>query len=188
MNQNYSISYAFFVGIDMSKEKFDVGILNSNGEKIAHKVFKNNYLGFEDCLIWIKSLVGDEQTIFVMEHTGLFSRLLWFFLQDLCSGEWQRNEEQTEHLQTGLMRLTPRPQIRTAQQGPIRSVLLARRTKRATDGLSGSPAAGLTCALPLRTWVCGGTWFSNLYYAVAMAAKAGGFCLHCGTGGTCAGS
>jgi transposase len=91
MNQNYSISYAFFVGIDMSKEKFDVGILNSNGEKIAHKVFKNNYLGFEDCLIWIKSLVGDEQTIFVMEHTGLFSRLLWFFLQDNSCSLWMES-------------------------------------------------------------------------------------------------
>ena len=63
-------------------------------------------------------------------------------------------KEQTEHLQTGLMRTVPRPQIRTAQPGPIRSALLAQRTKRATDGLSGSPAAGLTCALPLRTWVC----------------------------------
>ena len=75
-------------------------------------------------------------------------------LLDLCSEQRRRNEEQTEHLQTGLMRMMPLPQIRTAQQDPIRSSLLARRTERATDGLSGSPAAGLTCALPLRTWVC----------------------------------
>jgi len=41
------------------------------------------------------------------------------------------------------MRTLPLPQIRTAQQDPIRSSLLAQRTERATDGLSGSPAAGL---------------------------------------------
>lgn len=52
------------------------------------------------------------------------------------------------------MRTLPRPQIRTAQQDPIRSASLAQRAERATDGLSGSPVAGLTCALPLRTWVC----------------------------------
>ncbi|WP_231512487.1 hypothetical protein, partial [Paucibacter sp. KBW04] len=70
------------------------------------------------------------------------------------SEQRQRNEEQTEHLQTGLLQTMPLPQIRTAQQDPIRSSLLARHAAPATDGLSGSPAAGLTCALLLRTWVC----------------------------------
>jgi len=68
-----------------------------------------------------------------------------FSFLDLCSEQRQRNEVQTEHLQAGLLRTMPPPQIRTAQQDPIRSSLLAQRTKRATDRLSGSPAAGLPC-------------------------------------------
>lgn len=91
MSQNCSISYGFFVGIDISKKKFDVGVLDSNGEKISHKVFKNNRLGFEDFLVWTKTLVSDEQTIFVMEHTGLYSRLLWFFLQDHSCSLWMES-------------------------------------------------------------------------------------------------
>lgn len=80
MNQNQPIIYAFFVGIDMSKKKFDVGVLNCKGEKVSHKVFNNNILGFEDFLVWVNTLTNNEETIFVMEHTGLYSRLLWFFL------------------------------------------------------------------------------------------------------------
>jgi transposase len=91
MSQNCAINYGFFVGIDVSKQKFDAGILDSNGEKVSHKVFKNNRLGFEDFLTWTKVLVVDEQTIFVMEHTGLYSRLLWFFLQDNSCSLWMES-------------------------------------------------------------------------------------------------
>lgn len=91
MNQNCSISYAFFVGIDISKKKFDVGVVDSNGEKVSHKVFKNNRLGFEDFLVWTKTLTSSERTIFVMEHTGLYSRLLWFFLQDHSCSLWMES-------------------------------------------------------------------------------------------------
>ncbi len=91
MSQNCAINYGFFVGIDVSKQKFDAGILDSNGEKVSHKVFKNNRLGFEDFLTWTKALVVDEQTIFVMEHTGLYSRLLWFFLQDNSCSLWMES-------------------------------------------------------------------------------------------------
>lgn len=91
MSQNCAINYGFFVGIDMSKQKFDVGILDSDGKKVSHKVFKNNCLGFEDFLVWTKALVADEQTIFVMEHTGLYSRLLWFFLQDNSCSLWMES-------------------------------------------------------------------------------------------------
>ena len=80
------------------------------------------------------------------------------FLQDLGVGGRQGDEEQTEHLQTGLLQRELRPQKRTAQQGPIRSTLLARRGEGSTSGLSGLPAAGLTCACLYELGVCGGKW------------------------------
>lgn len=75
----------------MSKKKFDVGVLNSNGLKVSHKIFNNNRLGFEDFLVWVKELTNSEETIFVMEHTGLYSRLLWFFLQDHSCSLWMES-------------------------------------------------------------------------------------------------
>ena len=55
----------------------------------------------------------------------------------------QIDREQTAHLQTALLRLSARTQIRTAQQGSIH--LEWWDAVAATDVLSSSPAAGLTC-------------------------------------------
>ena len=55
----------------------------------------------------------------------------------------QGDREQTAHLQTVLLHLPVRTQIRTAQPGSIRGTWLG--TIAAAHGLSSSPAAGLTC-------------------------------------------
>jgi len=54
-----------------------------------------------------------------------------------CNGD----REQTAHLQTVLLRLSVRTQIRTAQPGSIRGT--GSGAIAATYGLSSSPAAGL---------------------------------------------
>ncbi len=78
-------------------------------------------------------------------------------------------KEQIEHLQTGLLQRELRPQKRTAQQGPIRSTLLARRTEGSTSGLSGLPAAGLTCACLFELGVCGGKGVGQAEQAAAQS-------------------
>jgi len=66
----------------------------------------------------------------------------------------QCDREQTAHLQTVLLHLSVRTQIRTAQPGSIRATWLG--TIAAAYGLSSSPAAGLTCQMHLREHVLGG--------------------------------
>lgn len=40
MKVNENLEIDFFVGIDMPKEKFDVGVLDNSGVRIAHKKLK----------------------------------------------------------------------------------------------------------------------------------------------------
>jgi transposase len=80
---NLSNDFLFFVGIDNSKNNFDAGILDVNGKKLGHKKFLNNQDSFLEFLEWVSKLTnGSSNVLFVMEHTGIYSRLLWFFLQD----------------------------------------------------------------------------------------------------------
>jgi transposase len=76
------IKVDFFVGIDMSKSKFDVGIIDNLGKKISHKKFNNNDLGFEDFLSWLSLTLNSKALFFCMEYTGIYSRKLWMFIQD----------------------------------------------------------------------------------------------------------
>jgi transposase len=59
-----NLTYSFFIGIDMSKSNFDVGILDANGIRICHKKFKNNQLGFELFLEWTVSKTLNEGLLF----------------------------------------------------------------------------------------------------------------------------
>jgi transposase len=86
-----NLTYSFFIGIDMSKCNFDVGILDANGIRICHKKFKNNQLGFELFLEWTVSKTLNEGLLFCMEHTGIYSRGLWFFLQDQGCSLWMES-------------------------------------------------------------------------------------------------
>ena len=77
-----SKKYAFFVGIDISKKKFDACIVNSEGKRVIHKVFNKSADYFDDFLIWVKGQTNTTNVLFLMEHTGIYSRLLWIYLQD----------------------------------------------------------------------------------------------------------
>lgn len=79
---NVTNSYRFFVGIDMAKKKFDACIINDLGKKIVHKVFIKSPDCFDEFLTWVKSQTNTTNVLFIMEHTGIYSRLLWFYLQD----------------------------------------------------------------------------------------------------------
>jgi hypothetical protein len=78
----------------------------------------------------------------------------WMGLVEDVALKLRCDREQTAHLQTVLLHLSVRTQIRTAQPGSIRATWLG--TIAAAYGLSSSPAAGLTCQMHLREHVLGG--------------------------------
>ena len=76
-----SKQFAHVVGIDISKKSFDAAILDSNFKKIGHLKFSNNLEGFEDLLCWVfKKNISNEDILYIMEHTGVYSRGLRLFL------------------------------------------------------------------------------------------------------------
>jgi transposase len=67
-----------FIGIDFSKETFDVSVLDrrhEDEEKVNHAQFENNPEGYAAMLKWIKAVAGKqtEEWLFCGEHTGLYS-------------------------------------------------------------------------------------------------------------------
>lgn len=74
--------YNLFIGIDVSKVVFDVGVVNNAGVRLGHKKFKNDAFGFESCLEWLGEFYSEGEVLFCMEHTGVYSRLLGMFIQD----------------------------------------------------------------------------------------------------------
>lgn len=66
-----------FLGIDVSKAKFDVALLLT-GDKFKSKVFANDPRGFEALLHWLRGHLGDEQDSLhiCMESTGSYHEAL----------------------------------------------------------------------------------------------------------------
>jgi transposase len=69
------------VGIDVSKKKFDVALITTQG-KYRCKVFDNNANGFRAFLEWIKANVPGGQARACMEATGVYHESLANFLFD----------------------------------------------------------------------------------------------------------
>jgi len=66
------------VGIDISKLTLDAHIHSTK----SHKVFDNNFKGFKELIKWVEknNPISKEYTLFVLEHTGLYSeQISWFF-------------------------------------------------------------------------------------------------------------
>jgi transposase len=69
-----------FIGIDISKLKFDVRIYSNQ----ASSVFENNNTGFMKMINWIsKNLFCEkEELLFALEHTGIYSLPISIFLSE----------------------------------------------------------------------------------------------------------
>lgn len=67
--------FKHFVGIDVSKESFDVAFeLN---DSVFHGVFQNTKKGVKELKSWVrKKNIRFEDVLFCMEHTGVYSRSL----------------------------------------------------------------------------------------------------------------
>ena len=72
-----------FIGIDFSKKKFDVTVLENIGQKnFQQKTFENCEEDYKSLLKWVaeQSAVKRSNLVFCGEHTGLYSRGLANFL------------------------------------------------------------------------------------------------------------
>jgi transposase len=67
--------FRYFVGIDISKQSFDVAIINEKATKSFR--FENTLKGSKAFLRLLKNQrIPIEQTIICMEHTGIYARML----------------------------------------------------------------------------------------------------------------
>lgn len=68
------------IGIDISKLTFDV-VIHSNQ---AYKVFKNTPKGFLQMMKWVQihNPISQENTLFILEHTGIFSEQIAIFFSN----------------------------------------------------------------------------------------------------------
>lgn len=72
-----------FVGIDISKPYFDASALKAEDPKqIVHKQFSQNVSGYKQFLVWLKQqgISTDQETLFCMEFTGVYTIALAEFL------------------------------------------------------------------------------------------------------------
>lgn len=81
--------FTAFVGIDISKKTFDACIVFSNNAASHHHVFSQSAQGFHGFDTWLKTYAIDpEQTLYCMEHTGLYGEGLIQYLVDQNVSLW----------------------------------------------------------------------------------------------------
>jgi transposase len=81
-----------YVGIDVSKLTIDVCVLCVNGTQ-DHQQFENSLEGFTKMGSWLrnKDFFSIKKSLFCMEHTGLYTRLLVAFLLKLQAKVWMES-------------------------------------------------------------------------------------------------
>lgn len=77
----------FFLGIDVSKEWFDItlmAVINFQKQEMITERFENTLKGLSLLKNWLKAhkVKFDDDTLVVIENTGIYHRLLWKFFND----------------------------------------------------------------------------------------------------------
>ena len=85
-----SQTYAFVVGTDVSKESLDVCLIRVADKQLCYQKFNNNMQGFQKMKQWLKSYGCEleRDTLFCMEHTGLYTRRLVHYLMSRAVAVW----------------------------------------------------------------------------------------------------
>jgi len=90
--------YQFVIGMDISKNSFDMAILSvSNPEAIFHNAFDNDAKGFEKMMSFITTAMPDYDSgkaLFCMEATGLYCNALLRFFESQQTNVWVENATQ----------------------------------------------------------------------------------------------
>jgi len=84
------MNYTNFIGIDISKRTFDLALIKGNStEKIDTAKFPNDYKGIVALEQFIrKQELDKQQTLFCIEHTGLYCRVLSSYLVENQYAVW----------------------------------------------------------------------------------------------------
>ena len=82
-------AYLFYVGVDLSKEKFDAVFLRSSQDPL-HCIFNNKKSGIKRFISWLEKQedFSFQQSLICMEHTGLYSRELVRALMQIHAPVW----------------------------------------------------------------------------------------------------
>ena len=76
-----------FLGIDVSKEWFDVALMHVTDhikQPLVTAKFNNNEAGIKAFHKWLRTLKVpfDDNTLVVIENTGVYHRLIWQYCSD----------------------------------------------------------------------------------------------------------
>ncbi len=71
-----------FIGIDISKDKLDLALVNEKSPGVFEdKIVGNSFKGFDNIQNWLsKQKIKLEDCLFCMEHTGAYGLLLFAWL------------------------------------------------------------------------------------------------------------
>jgi transposase len=76
------MKFTSFVGIDISKQDFDVALLNKSGVTLEIKKFPNSSSGFIKLKKWLESIVPIKESLFCLEHTGVYCLPICIFFEE----------------------------------------------------------------------------------------------------------
>src|SRR5687767_4298854 len=83
-SKSMQITTKFYLGMDVSKLWFDLSLLtiiNHEKNKMVTERFNNNESGIKEMEHWLKKqkVCFDDNTLLVIENTGVYHRLIWRF-------------------------------------------------------------------------------------------------------------
>ena len=73
-------NYLFHAGIDISKDKLDISILDSSTLQSQHLIIKNDMKSISDFVKILKQKIDINNTLFCCENTGIYTNHLSFIL------------------------------------------------------------------------------------------------------------
>ena len=88
------MEFRFFIGIDVSKDTLDIGLLDAeNSETVNHQQVSNNDSGIAAMLDWLQEHNGFsiENSLFCLEHTGMYNYPLLQFFSKQGASVWVEN-------------------------------------------------------------------------------------------------
>lgn len=83
-------TYQNFIGIDVSKEHLDIAILQE-GKVVNHERITNNLKAIQEYLFSFQDLYKIEESLFCMEHTGMYINWLVIALMEFDCTIWVEN-------------------------------------------------------------------------------------------------
>lgn len=103
--KNVKNTYSLFAGIDISKEYFDVTVIDQQGNKLNYDRFSNDEKGIPKFIHWLRETLKLSLTslLLCMEHTGLYSRELMLKLLEEQMNVWVESSLQIKK-SSGLLR------------------------------------------------------------------------------------